>query len=102
MSDEEKKKKNLQLEQISASKLEYYFFQIVCIIEYLHQRNIYYGDMKPANVLVFRDQRLKVGDLGISIKLDDDDDWDTAKYLLKGVTKKFVTKEISKACDKEI
>ncbi len=44
---------------------------------------------------------MKVGDLGISIKLDDDDDWDTPKYLLKGITKGFVTKEIFNACKKE-
>ncbi len=37
-------------------------------------KNIYYGYMKPANILVFRDKRVKMGDLDISIKLDDDED----------------------------
>jgi len=39
------------------------------ILNYLHSVNIYYGDMKPANILVFRNYLLKVDDLGISIKL---------------------------------
>ncbi len=56
--------------------------------------------MKPANLLIFRDQRVKVGDLGISIKLDDDDDWDTPKYQLKGITKGYVTDEILSAFKK--
>lgn len=40
----------------------------------MHKRNIYYGDMKAPNLLIFRDQRVKLGDLGISIKLDHDDE----------------------------
>ena len=42
-------------------------------INYLHTRNIYYGDMKPANLLIFRNQEVKIGDLGISIKMQPND-----------------------------
>eukprot|EP00347_Sterkiella_histriomuscorum_P020593 403337218 len=38
-------------------------------IDYLHSKNIYYGDMKPENLLIFRNQQVKIGDFGISIKL---------------------------------
>ncbi len=55
--------------------------------------------MKPANVLVFRDQRVKVGDLGTSIILDDDDDLDTPKYILKGISKEYATSFMFKACE---
>lgn len=56
--------------------------------------------MKPANLLIFRDQRVKVGDLGISIKLDDDDDWDTPKYAMKGITKGYATLDTLEAFKK--
>ena len=38
-------------------------------INYLHSRNIYYGDIKPENLLIFRNQEVKIGDFGISIKM---------------------------------
>ena len=47
--------------------------QTLMAINYLHTRNIYYGDMKPANLLIFRNQEVKIGDLGISIKMQPND-----------------------------
>ena len=38
-------------------------------LNYVHSKKIYYGDMKPKNLLVFRDLTVKLGDFGISIKL---------------------------------
>ena len=38
----------------SKEKLAYYCFQAMKALNYLHSRNIYYGDMKPENLLVFR------------------------------------------------
>ena len=35
---------------------------------YLHSQNIYYGDMKPENVLIFKDYKVKIGDFGVSMK----------------------------------
>ena len=40
------------------------------IVNYLHSRNVYYGDMKLENLLIFRNQLVKIDDLGISIKLN--------------------------------
>lgn len=54
--------------------------------------------MKAANLLVFRTQEVKLGDLGVSIKLDDSDtDGTECKYYLKGKTEGYVTQEIEKA-----
>ena len=50
---------------------------------------MYYGDMKASNLLVFRDQKVKVGDLGISIKLNSDADPNAKLYILKGYTRGF-------------
>jgi serine/threonine protein kinase len=56
-------------------------------IEYIHSKNIYYGDMKEANLLIFRDYSVKLGDFGISIKLKPEgDDDNKEKYQLKGLT----------------
>lgn len=38
-------------------------------IEYLHKNNVYYGDMKPANILIFEDMSVKLGDFGCAMKL---------------------------------
>jgi len=42
--------------------------------------------MKEANVLVFRDYSVKLGDFGISIKLDPEAEWNDENFELKGVT----------------
>ena len=51
--------------------------------------------MKPANILVFKDFRVKVGDLGVSIKM-----WDALTYQLKGITQGYVSDEILDAFKK--
>eukprot|EP00347_Sterkiella_histriomuscorum_P020028 403339373 len=79
------------VEYYNPHKLTYYFFQILKIVEYLNQRDFYYGDMKPQNLLVFRNQLIKVGDLGISIKGSPDIPKDKAFYRLKGYTQAYVT-----------
>jgi len=58
------------LEFYSNEKLFYFLMQACKAIEYCHSQNVYYGDMKEANLLVFRDYKVKLGDFGISIKLD--------------------------------
>eukprot|EP00347_Sterkiella_histriomuscorum_P009577 403340674 len=88
------------LENYSPEKLAYYFYQSLQIMAYLHQRNVYYGDMKPHNLLVFRDQQVKVGDLGISIKLDQSRDDNEKLYTLKGLTTAFASTDMLKAFQK--
>jgi len=79
------------MEPFKGPKLEFFFYQTLCIMEYLHQRGVYYGDMKPANILVFKDYRVKVGDLGISIKLNSQIPENKKHYKLLGITKGFVS-----------
>ena len=42
-------------EWFSPQKITLYMFQTIRIMNYLHKRGVYYGDMKPGNLLVFRD-----------------------------------------------
>jgi len=53
--------------------------------------------MKPANVLVFKDYRVKVGDLGVSIRLTNNQH---QSYQLKGVTMGYVAENIIDAFKK--
>jgi serine/threonine protein kinase len=53
-------------------------------LNYLHSIGVYYGDMKPANILIFRDYLVKLGDFGISIKMNINEPDKTA--YLKGRT----------------
>lgn len=67
----------------------------------LHLRNIYYGDMKAPNCLIYRSQEVKIGDLGISIKMNyNPTSTDESLYYPKGLTEGFVTKEIEAAFEK--
>eukprot|EP00347_Sterkiella_histriomuscorum_P016854 403351596 len=70
----------------SPEKLAYYFYQTIQLMAYLHQRDMYYGDMKPHNLLVFKDQLIKIGDLGTTIKLDHNIQEDEKSYLIKGLS----------------
>lgn len=54
-------------------------------MSYVHSQNVYYGDMKPQNLLIFRDYGVKLGDFGISIKLNEKETADEA-HCLKGMT----------------
>mmetsp|Transcript_27253 Transcript_27253/g.26299 ORF Transcript_27253/g.26299 Transcript_27253/m.26299 type:complete len:80 (+) Transcript_27253:362-601(+) len=66
-------------------------------MSYLHDNFIYYGDMKEANVLVFRDYLLKLGDFGVSIRLDPEADPEDEIYQLKGLTQGYTTEKILNA-----
>lgn len=45
--------------------------------------------MKPANLLVFNDGRVKVGDLGMSIKFDPAIPENDRAYVLHGLTEAY-------------
>jgi len=75
-----------KVEYFSNEKLFYFIFKACEAVNYLHSQNLYYGDMKEANLLVFRDYSVKLGDFGISIKIDPELDPNEENYELKGVT----------------
>eukprot|EP00347_Sterkiella_histriomuscorum_P023963 403332778 len=86
----------------SPEKLAYYFYQAMQIMAYLHQRDVYYGDMKPHNLLVFKDQLVKVGDLGITMKLDKSIPDDQKAYFLKGLTLAYASQKVIKDLQRNI
>jgi serine/threonine protein kinase len=48
--------------------------QIIDIIEYLHSFNVYHGDIKPGNVLLDFNNKIKIIDFGTSLIFKDDDE----------------------------
>jgi serine/threonine protein kinase len=80
----------------SDEKALFYLFQATKCILFLHQNNIYYGDMKGDNVLVFRNLMSKFGDLGISVKLPLDSTPETL-IEIKGATQGYTSPAVSKA-----
>ena len=87
-----------RLEHFIPEKLEYICLRAMKALNYLHSINIYYGDLKPQNLLIFKDYSVKFGDFGCCIKFSDDSTEDTLAYV-RGVTKEYSCKEVCKACD---
>lgn len=83
----------------SPEKLTFYFFNIMWGINFLNENNIFYSDMKPDNVLIFRSQQAKLGDLGVSCKLIGSPDPNKKQFLIKGCTNGFVTSKFIKKFD---
>mmetsp|Transcript_24308 Transcript_24308/g.18489 ORF Transcript_24308/g.18489 Transcript_24308/m.18489 type:complete len:158 (-) Transcript_24308:2362-2835(-) len=53
--------------------------------------------MKEANLLVFRDYSVKLGDFGISLKLDENEDPSEEVYDIKGVTPGYSLPQIEES-----
>ena len=61
-------------------------------IQYLHSKYIYYGDMKPSNILIFQNMQVKLGDFGTAEKFEDM----SSILYLRGATKFFCDPSIWK------
>ncbi|KAJ9697829.1 hypothetical protein PVL29_007111 [Vitis rotundifolia] len=51
-----------------------YFKDILAGIIYLHNHNVVHGDIKPENLLLTKNGRVKIGDFGVSYVFEDDND----------------------------
>ena len=50
----DKEKRSQYQEYYTQEKLAYYMFQTMKVVDYLDSVNIHFGDIKPANLLIFR------------------------------------------------
>ena len=39
-------------------------------LEYLHQKHTYFGDVRPHNFMIFRNQSVKVSNFDLALRLD--------------------------------
>jgi serine/threonine protein kinase len=63
-------------------------------MNYVHSKNVYFGGMKPQNLLVFRDYSVKIGDFGVSMKIPNSSPMDEPLYDVKGLTLDFSKRSI--------
>lgn len=82
-----------RLEFFSENKLAYFCLKAMEAISFLHVNNVYFGDMKPENLLLFKDYRVKLGDFGVSMKIADNATPDTEVFM-KGLTHKYTMPEL--------
>ena len=54
---------------LADQKTHKYLVQILEGLDFLHQRNIYHSDIKPANILFTEEDNLKICDFGIAVEL---------------------------------
>lgn len=59
-------------------------------LQYLHERGVIHGDVKPANMMIDARRRIKIGDFGLARRVSDDEG-----SLLKGATKYMAPEVVS-------
>ena len=51
---------------LSEKECSYYFFQLICGLDYIHSQGIVHRDLKPENILLTKKRLLKIIDFGLS------------------------------------
>ena len=52
--------------RLNEDEAAYFYYQIICGLEYIHKNNIAHRDLKPENLLLSKDDILKIIDFGLS------------------------------------
>lgn len=78
---------------LSDGEAKNYFQQLVCALDFCHSKCIAHRDLKLENLLLFSDNRLKVGDFGFSRYFDLNDPTTTFSLTFCG-SNAYVSPEI--------
>ncbi|GMF48674.1 unnamed protein product [Phytophthora fragariaefolia] len=72
-------------ESLSDDQVQYFLYQMLCGIHYLHSADVLHRDIKPSNILVNSDCRIKICDFGLARHANDRD-------LAEGLSEYVVTR----------
>jgi serine/threonine protein kinase len=72
-------------ESLSDDQVQYFLYQMLCGVHYLHSADVLHRDIKPSNILVNSDCRLKICDFGLARHANDRD-------LAEGLSEYVVTR----------
>ncbi|CAI5740263.1 unnamed protein product [Peronospora destructor] len=72
-------------ESLNDDQVQYFLYQMLCGIHYLHSADVLHRDIKPSNILVNSDCRLKICDFGLARHANDYD-------LAEGLSEYVVTR----------
>mmetsp|Transcript_38679 Transcript_38679/g.48863 ORF Transcript_38679/g.48863 Transcript_38679/m.48863 type:complete len:487 (+) Transcript_38679:314-1774(+) len=61
-------------QRLTDEHIQYFLYQILCGVKYIHSANVLHRDLKPSNVLLNANCDLKLCDFGLSRGLGDGDD----------------------------
>ena len=51
---------------MTEQQAKFYFLEILIGLDYIHQKNIVYRDLKPENLLIAADGHIKIADFGLA------------------------------------
>jgi polo-like kinase 1 len=60
--------------RLTEPEVRYYFLQILEAVQYLHRNNVIHRDLKLGNLFLNKDLQVKLGDMGLSTKLENADE----------------------------
>ncbi|GIV30601.1 MAG: hypothetical protein KatS3mg028_1667 [Bacteroidia bacterium] len=79
--------------EIDPRLIEYIVYQIISGVEYIHSKNILHLDIKPNNILITSDYKVKVIDFGLSKVFDDNQLNAEATQTFLGFTRNYAAIE---------
>eukprot|EP00475_Leptophrys_vorax_P003022 TRINITY_DN1173_c0_g1_i1.p1 TRINITY_DN1173_c0_g1~~TRINITY_DN1173_c0_g1_i1.p1 ORF type:complete len:491 (-),score=127.20 TRINITY_DN1173_c0_g1_i1:112-1584(-) len=70
--------------ELTQEHIAYIVFQILCGVRYIHSAKVIHRDLKPNNILINADCRIKIADLGLArgMHVDSDDEIDLTEYVV--------------------
>jgi serine/threonine protein kinase len=55
-----------KVKKMTEEQAKFYFLEILVGLNYIHQQNIVYRDLKPENLLIALDGHIKIADFGLA------------------------------------
>ena len=55
---------------ITEPEVRYYLKQVLSAVQYLHENSIIHRDLKPGNVFIKHEMKVKIGDFGVSTRIE--------------------------------